>query len=122
MLPLVWQWNYNPDNRLWSLSQRKGYLRLTTGRVDTSFLLAKNTLTQRTVGPECTGSTLMDVSKIKEGDFAGLTLLQQKYGMVGVKFENGAKSTVMVNAQSGSPVEEESVPLGQEMVYFESRM
>lgn len=30
-LPLVWQWNHNPDNSLWSLSARKGYLRLTTG-------------------------------------------------------------------------------------------
>lgn len=35
-LPLVWQWNHNPDNSLWSLSARKGYLRLTTGRVETS--------------------------------------------------------------------------------------
>ncbi|MBD0294555.1 MAG: family 43 glycosylhydrolase, partial [Flavisolibacter sp.] len=48
--PLVWQWNHNPDNRFWSLSGRKGYLRLKTGRIDTSFLLAKNTLTQRTIG------------------------------------------------------------------------
>ncbi len=34
-LPLVWQWNHNPDNSLWSVTQRKGYLRLTTGRIDT---------------------------------------------------------------------------------------
>ena len=27
-LPLVWQWNHNPDNALWSLSQRPGFLRL----------------------------------------------------------------------------------------------
>ena len=40
-LPLVWQWNHNPDNRLWSVSARKGFLRLTTGRIDTSFLLAR---------------------------------------------------------------------------------
>jgi len=33
-LPLVWQWNHNPDNKLWSVSQRKGYLRLTTGRIE----------------------------------------------------------------------------------------
>ena len=25
-LPLVWQWNHNPDNALWSVSARKGYL------------------------------------------------------------------------------------------------
>jgi beta-xylosidase len=119
-LPLVWQWNHNPDNRLWSLSQRKGYLRLTTGRVDTSFLLARNTLTQRTIGPESTGATSMDVSSMKEGDFAGLALLQQKYGLVGVKLENGAKSIVVVNVQSGRPVEEARVPLNQNKVYLKA--
>ncbi|MFN7119522.1 MAG: family 43 glycosylhydrolase, partial [Saprospiraceae bacterium] len=35
VLPLVWQWNHNPDNTLWSVNERKGYLRLKTGRVDT---------------------------------------------------------------------------------------
>jgi beta-xylosidase len=29
-LPLVWQWNHNPDNNLWSLKERKGFLRLKT--------------------------------------------------------------------------------------------
>lgn len=27
----------NPDNRYWSLTQRPGFLRLTTGRVDNNF-------------------------------------------------------------------------------------
>jgi beta-xylosidase len=119
-LPLVWQWNHNPDNGLWSVSRRKGHMRLKTGRVDKDFLLARNTLTQRTVGPESTGSTAIDVSNMKEGDFAGLALLQQKYGMIGVKVKDGARSIVMVHAQSGSPVEVESVPLGQKTVYLKA--
>ena len=73
-LPLVWQWNHNPDNKLWSVTQRKGYLRLTTGRIDSTLLLARNTLTQRTIGPVCTGVTSIDVSHMKDGDFAGLCL------------------------------------------------
>ncbi len=90
-LPLVWQWNHNPDNSLWSVTERKGYLRLTTGRLDTSFLLARNTLTQRTIGPVCTGSTSLDVSNMKDGDFAGLCLLQKNYGLVGVKVDGSSK-------------------------------
>ncbi|HLP78899.1 MAG TPA: family 43 glycosylhydrolase, partial [Candidatus Paceibacterota bacterium] len=43
-LPLVWQWNHNPDNKLWSVTQRPGFLRLTTGRTDQNFLTARNTL------------------------------------------------------------------------------
>lgn len=119
-LPLVWQWNHNPDNEFWTVNRRKGFLRLKTRRVDEHFLQAKNTLTQRTIGPECTGSTLINVSNMKEGDFAGLALLQKKYGMVGVKFENGTKKIAMVSAQTEEPVEIESLPLQQETVYLKA--
>jgi beta-xylosidase len=120
VLPLAWQWNHNPDNKLWSVTTRKGFLRLTTGRIDTSFVMARNTLTQRTVGPECTGSTLLDVSNLKEGDMAGLSLLQKNYGLVGVKFENGNKSIVMVGAESGKPVESARIPISQKTVYLKA--
>lgn len=119
-LPLVWQWNHNPDNKLWSVAQRKGYLRLRTGRVDTSFLLARNTLTQRTIGPVCTGSTSLDVSRMKEGDFAGLCLLQKNYGLLGVKVQGGSKSIVVINASTGKPVEDQAIPLTQNTVYFKA--
>jgi beta-xylosidase len=119
-LPLVWQWNHNPDNTLWSVTQRKGFLRLTTGRVDSSFVQARNTLTQRTIGPECSGSTCIEVSNMKEGDFAGLALLQRKFGLVGVKCDNGTKSIVMVNAQSGKPLEVDNIPLNQKIAYLKA--
>ncbi|WP_205509576.1 glycoside hydrolase family 43 protein [Longitalea arenae] len=119
-LPLVWQWNHNPDNRNWSLKARKGFLRLTTSRTDTSFLLARNTLTQRTIGPACTGSTLIDVTNCKDGDFAGLALLQKRYGLVGVKNDNGAKSIVMVSAGSDQPVEVQRIPLKQNTVWLKA--
>jgi len=119
-LPLVWQWNHNPDNTLWSVNRKKGFLRLTTGRIDTLFTQARNTLTQRTIGPECSGSTLIDVSHMKEGDLAGLALLQKKYGIVGVRFSNGVRSVVMINAQSDAPVEVESIPLNQKRVYLKA--
>ncbi|WP_020605390.1 glycoside hydrolase family 43 protein [Spirosoma spitsbergense] len=119
-LPLVWQWNHNPDNNLWSVSDRKGFLRLKTGRTDTSFVMARNTLTQRTIGPESSGATALDVSNLKSGDFAGLCLLQKNYGLVGVKAESGSKSIVMVSAGSGKPVEVQRVPLSQKTVYLKA--
>ncbi|WP_394351897.1 glycoside hydrolase family 43 protein [Spirosoma agri] len=120
VLPLVWQWNHNPDNKLWSVSDRKGYLRLKTGRTDTSFVMARNTLTQRTIGPECSGSTALDVSNLKDGDFAGLSLIQKNYGLVGVKVANGKPFIVMVSAASGKPVEVQRVPLAQKTVYVKA--
>jgi len=119
-LPLVWQWNHNPDNKLWSVSDRKGFLRLKTGRLDTSFLFARNTLTQRTIGPVCSGSTSLDVSNMKDGDFAGLCLLQKNYGIVGVRIEGDKKSIVMINATDGKPVEAQAIPLNQKTVYFKA--
>jgi beta-xylosidase len=119
-LPLVWQWNHNPDNSLWSVTARKGYLRLTTGRIDSNFLQARNTLTQRTIGPVCTGSALLDVSNMQDGDFAGLGLLQKNYGLVGVKINGNSKAIVMINASTGKPVETQNIPLTQKTVYFKA--
>jgi beta-xylosidase len=117
-LPLVWQWNHSPDNTLWSLTAKPGYLRLTTGRVDTSFLQARNTLTQRTIGPECSGITSLDVSNMKDGDFAGLAMLQKRYGLVGVKMNNGTKSIVMVSAETERPIEIARLPLRLNTVFL----
>ena len=119
-LPLVWQWNHNPDNALWSINERKGFLRLKTGRIDTSFVLARNTLTQRTIGPFSTGSTTIDVSKMKEGDFAGLSLLQKDYGLIGVKIENATKNLVMVGAVKNTAIVKQSIPLNQNIVYLKA--
>jgi len=117
-LPLVWQWNHNPDNNLWSVTERKGFLRLKTARIDSSFVLARNTLTQRTIGPVCSGITSLDISKMKEGDFAGLSLLQKDFGLVGVKIENGEKSIVMYSNASGKPIEVQKVPLKQNTIFL----
>jgi beta-xylosidase len=117
-LPLVWQWNHNPDDRLWSVSLRSGFLRLTTGRIAPDFLSARNTLTQRTFGPECAGTIAVDVSHMNDGDVAGLALLQKQYGFVGVKSAGGNKSIVMVKVKSGTPVELQQVPLTQDVVHL----
>jgi beta-xylosidase len=119
-LPLVWQWNHNPDNSLWSVTERKGFLTLKTGRIDTSFLLARNTLTQRTIGPVCSGSVSLDVSKMKDGDFAGLGLLQKNYGLVGVRINGDRKSIVMINAGTGNPEEIQAIPLTQNTIFFKA--
>lgn len=119
-LPLVWQWNHNPDNSLWSVTKQKGFLRLTTGRTDSNFLSARNTLTQRTIGPECTGSTALDVSHMKEGDFAGLGLLQKNYGLAGVKVKGNSKFIVMINASTGYPLEVINIPLNQKIIYLKA--
>jgi beta-xylosidase len=126
MLPLAWQWNHNPDNKYWSIGQRSGYLRLTTGRVDSEVVEARNTLTQRTFGPVSSASTKIEVGNMKDGDYAGLIALQSQYGFVGVKMDGDSKSIVMVsarpsmsrNTQPEKPQEVQSIPLNQQTVYL----
>ena len=67
-----WQWNHNPVAGAWSLTERKGWLRLKTSRVVPNLYLAPNTLTQRMEGPVCSAAVELDVSHLQEGDCAGL--------------------------------------------------
>jgi beta-xylosidase len=116
-LPLAWQWNHNPDHRFWSVTERPGFLRLTTSRVDEGLVQARNSLTQRTFGPGCSGSVFIDVSNMKDGDVAGLAVLQKKYGFVGV--EKSKDSTlVMVSAGSDEPEKLARVSLDYSTVYL----
>jgi beta-xylosidase len=100
-LGLAWQWNHNPANTLWSLDTRPGHLRLTTGRIDRTLVGARNTLTQRTFGPTSAAATALDVTGMKDGDVAGLTLLSEEWGFVGVKKEGESTFVVMESAASG---------------------
>lgn len=121
-LALFWQWNHNPDNNNWSLTDRPGYLRLTTGRKSTSILDARNTLTQRSFGPVSSGAIAVDVSHMKDGDYAGLAAFQAKYGFVGVKMSGGTRSIVMVDGSGAAPVEGAAIPMPLDRVYFKIDM
>ncbi len=106
-LALEWQWNHNPDNRFWSLTEREGYLRLRTVNVCDTVVDARNTISQRTFGPECGGYIKLDVSEMKDGDTAGLAAFAEKYGYVAVKIEDGKKYIVTVWYDDNDNVEQE---------------
>ena len=84
-LGLHWQWNHNPDDKAWSLTERPGFLRLKTNRVVPNIYLALNTLTQRMEGPTCSGAIVMDLSKMKDGDCAGLAAFNSDTGALTIK-------------------------------------
>jgi xylan 1,4-beta-xylosidase len=79
----VWQWNHVPDDSKWSLTEKPGVLRLHSLPAD-SFWTARNTLTQRPMGPESTATVELDLSGLEAGDTAGLGLLSAPYGWIGV--------------------------------------
>ena len=64
-LALEWQWNHNPDNSAWSVTEREGWLRLKNKNIATNLLNARNTLTMRTEGPACSSYIKLDASNMK---------------------------------------------------------
>ena len=97
-LGLHWQWNHNPVDKAWSLTERPGYLRLKTARVVPNLYLAPNTLTQRMEGPKCTGSVALDLSKMKDGDIAGLAAFNDNSAVMAIK-KVGKKLTLELSEQ-----------------------
>ena len=83
-LDMQWQWNHNPVDEAWSLTERNGSLRLKTSRIAPNIFLAPNTLTNRMEGPECEGIVKMDVSKMKAGDVAGFAAFQGDAALLSV--------------------------------------
>ena len=84
-LGLHWQWNHNPIDNAWSLTERPGFLRLKTSRVVPNIYLAPNSLTQRMMGPTSSASVCIDLSHLKDGDCAGFAAFNSDSGLLTVK-------------------------------------
>jgi beta-xylosidase len=105
-LGLQWHWNHNPDNSRWSLSARPGHLRLVSAPAR-DLLHARNTLTQKIIGPSSMATTLLDWSGLREGDIAGICIQNIPSAFLGLEIRNG--SAFLVADRDGT--EEESIEL-----------
>jgi beta-xylosidase len=95
-LGLQWQWNHNPDNTRWSLTERPGFLRLhPTGA--TNFWYARNTLIQKGQGPWSGGEVKFDVSHLQPGDICGIGTLGKTNGNIAVKCGSPGSFTLSMN-------------------------
>ncbi|WP_289007280.1 glycoside hydrolase 43 family protein [uncultured Parabacteroides sp.] len=95
-LGLQWQWNHNPDDTKWTLTERPGYMRLKASQAK-SLKEARNTLTQRVQGPSSEGSVLVDITGLKDGNVAGFGVFQFPYAYVAVQQEGDDRKIVMCN-------------------------
>ena len=83
----IWQWNHNPDDKMWSL--KKGKLQLRTQPAE-QLMWARNTLTQRVIGPRAITTVELNVKNLKAGDIAGLGNINVPCSWIGVvKMRNG---------------------------------
>ncbi len=79
----IWQWNHVPVEKNWSLATRRGYLCLRSLPAE-DFWHARNSLTQRAIGPVSIATTVLDGEGLKDGDIAGLALLNYPHSWIGI--------------------------------------
>lgn len=101
-LNLAWQWNHNPDNDNWSVTANPGYYRITNGRTCNNIWFARNSLTQRTIGPKFTSETAILTSGMKAGDYAGIATISKDYAMIGVKCDENGDRYLFQGSGDGS--------------------
>ncbi len=65
----VWQWNHNPDDTKWRL--RGGRLQIDAQPAE-QLMWARNSLTQRCIGPKSLATVELYTKKLRDGDVAGL--------------------------------------------------
>lgn len=87
-LGLWWQWNHNPIDEAWSLSERKGCLRLKAQKAESIFD-ARNTLTQRMEGPTCEATIAVNLRHMKDGDVAGFSAFNSDAALLSITKRNG---------------------------------
>ena len=120
-LALVWQWNHMPVDSAWSLKERAGWLRLRTAGVASDVMNARNSLTQRTVGPHCFSEVRLDVSGMFPGDRAGLCAFQSNRCTIGVEVKaDGTKELVAQDVPGLRAVPSDIMrqPLEKDTVYL----
>lgn len=100
-----WQWNHTPNKALWSLTEKPGAYRISSGRISPNLTFAVNTLTQRAMGPACEATVTLDGSELKDGDYAGLCFLIGTYGLIALTKESGQTYLVVLARDS----EDESI-------------
>lgn len=110
----VWQWNHVPDDSRWSLTERPGYLRLHSLAAP-NLWLARNTLTQRAIGPRSAPTVNLDASAMRRGDVAGLSLFSRPYAWIGVEREERGLVLTQFDEQTGHS---ERLPIAQNRVWL----
>ena len=77
----IWQWNHNPNDKMWSV--KGGKLRLNTMPAD-QLMWARNSLTQRVIGPQSVVTVELYVTGMKDGDVCGLGNINVPCSWVGI--------------------------------------
>jgi beta-xylosidase len=98
----MWEWNHNPDDSAWSLTQHPGTLRLHP-QLAADLFHARNTLTETMQDDSFTFSVKFDLRHMREGDRTGVSMFDKNLGYLGV-METEGKRHLVFSARSKDTV------------------
>jgi len=113
VLGMQWQWNHNPVENHWSLTERHGFLRL-KALPASDLISARNTLTQMLADPALEAVTLMDVQGMNDHQKAGLCALCQNPSWIGVSQAEGQRHIALFSSNKetlGSAISQKTIQL-----------
>lgn len=99
-LSTQWQFNHNPVDGGWSLSEKPGMLTIHAMQAE-DIWHARNTISQKLMGYEGYAYVKMDVSDMAEGQNCGLTVMGDEFHPIGIRCENGVKEIYCEGARAG---------------------
>ena len=112
----VWQWNHNPEEKMWSL--KDGRLRLNTMPAE-QLMWARNTLTQRVIGPKSVTTVEMSVRGLKDGDVCGLGNINVPCSWIGI-VKQGKELTLRCFEQLTNDTIDTAVALPEGRIWLRS--
>ena len=110
----IWQWNHNPDDRKWNL--KNGRLRLQTMPAE-QLMWARNTLTQRVIGPSSITTVELYTKNLKDGDVAGLGNINVPCSWIGV-VKNGKNLILRCFEQATNDTTDITISLPSDRIWL----
>ena len=116
-----WEWNHNPRDNRWSLTERQGWLRLNANVPvnNGGFWNASNTISQRLMGKgKGVVTAKVDISGMKPGQQAGFCRHSGQYVLLGIRVDNNGDKRLVFN--NDGKVKEGPV-IRKDMIYYRTK-
>lgn len=125
-LHLMWQWLGNPQESFYSLTERKGFLRLyalnPSGKAEPILWECANVLTQKLVCPYFKATVCVYPGGQTEGAQAGMVIMGGHYAYLAVRIIDGKKTLVYGESYDGEDGMEEKAAVIRELAENAEKM
>lgn len=116
-----WQFNHEPEEGYCIQDTDKGIWSVTNNKICSQVTQTRNMITMRMTYPCCTSQITLDAEDLKDGDVAGLCILQYSYGCIGLKKEDGRYYLIVLeylDEERADGVDDRDKEGGKEVVHY----